>query len=267
MFVPSKAASFDSTSISMFTNHTGKTRCACWTMYYAAQQLWDKGFPRAYLRYYWDSGYPVDHGMVSEEDSAAFEDRFPNSTAWMMSKEDNDACQFFSEWGHDVATKGLSLLLYGGKGCGKSALATSLALEATKRNLDPTGWRDSWKPYWLSCDHLYEIIQQRGPVVRETMAAVEKASLLVVDDLRWVATGFAAADLVERLHRILQVRTQSLLPTIITANRIGECGDLQPNAVTAFLGISDTIPVRYGHYRMISLTNDPLRPNAAWSIL
>lgn len=238
-------------------------RCPCWLIYSSAQQLWHHGFPRAYLKYFWDASWPA---QLTDAEWEAFAEVYPTSMAWGMTEAEQQACDFFAGWSKPVRTQGLSLLIHSVKGSGKSALATALAAEVTKRNMDPTGWRGKWQPAWISCESIYEQIGLRGQGIRELTEKAESATLLVLDDLRWQPTGYLAQDLVERLHRILQTRSNNLLPTIITANRAGNDGDLQANSVTAFLGISDKIPERYGRYRMIHLSNDPLRPLAAWSI-
>lgn len=241
-------------------------RCACWEIYQSALVLWRRGFPKQYLTYFYDPGYPLDTSEYAPEVVAAFNKKFPISNTWQMSEEDDAALTYFTSERIAVERNGLSLFIYGAKGCGKTALATSLTMEVAKRYNRPSGPDGQWAVNFVSCDAIYEAVGNRVQSGRELIERCLDANFLVIDDLRLQATGFLADDAYERIHRILQHRSQNLLPTIITANKVGSEADFKPNSVSSFLGISKSIPERFGRYRMISLTNDPLRPEPVWSL-
>lgn len=243
---------------------TSARRCFCWYIYKASLRLWGCAFPRAYLAYHMEPAYPYSQSL-----SDVAKEFYPASTIWDMASADEEAINYFLDNWEEVRKQGLSLFIYGPKGCGKTAFATSIAIEITKRSLrsDGSGWDGSWVPSFICCDAIYEAVALRSRVTSELIERAMDADFLVLDDLRIQGQGVIASDASERIHRILQHRSYNNLPTIITANKVGNAADFQPNAVTGFLGIASTIPDRFGRYRMIQLTNDVIRSEPKWSVL
>jgi len=243
---------------------TGGVRCPCWHVYNAALRLWQRGFPKAYLRCFFDPSHGVDINTYSEDVQSAFFQNYPESQAWSFDDDDHSALTFFLEnYCGQVRQHGLSLFIHGPKGAGKTALATALAVEAAKRYHREGGWDGSWLPSFVAVEAIYEGLSRKDKGVSIVDSCFD-ADLLVLDDLRMNATGYIAADTYERIHRILQHRSQQCLPTIITANKVGAEGDFAPNSISAFLGISKEVPKKYGRFRFIGLKNDPLRPDSLW---
>jgi DNA replication protein DnaC len=245
-------------------------RCSCWKLYVVMQRLWMQEFPRGYLRWNWDSQWPYDLNNQKEL-VEKWNEVYPDSYAWQFdpSTTDEKAVLHWVDNPNEVAMKGLSLFLHGSKGTGKTALATVLSKEYTKRRgLDATGTIGDFIPSFLVCDELYQYLSDKGDWKgRETANKAMRADLLVLDDLRLNYTGYVQTEMAERLHAFLQYRAGCNLPTIITANKMGSAQDFSNNCVTEFLGISkEGTPDRFGKYRFIKLANEPLRPEPEWSV-
>lgn len=245
--------------IGVFDNGRDK-RCPCWQIYYAAQKCWDVGFPRGYLNYFYDPGYPIN--SVHPELEKAFLEAFPKADAWTMSEADAaDVMRFLDSV--EAQQHGLSLCVYGEKGVGKTAFATAIAAEMVKRyGLDFTGWRNSWVPAYVTSDTIFASISNRQGRNVDHFLDVD---FLVIDDVRLSQSGFIGDEFVERLHNLLQWRSANNLCTVLTANKIGQNADSAPNAISAFLGLTGNVPNAYGKYRFIKLTNVPLRPLSPWN--
>ena len=251
-------------SITMFREITDK-RCPCWLCYTAMQRLWEQSFPKAHIQMSWDSSYPVI--LKDEKLRSLWEQRHPDSWAWQFPEDDENAVRFWVDNPNEVDLKGLSLVLYGPKGTGKTSLATVLSKEYTKRKgVDPTGFKSDFVPKFLVCDELYEQLASRDWKGRENVQQAMHSSLLVLDDLRLNYTGYVQVEYSERLHSFLQHRAGNNLPTIITVNKIAQTQDFKDNAVTEFLGLTQSeIPKRFGKYRFVELSNQPLRPEPEWN--
>jgi hypothetical protein len=230
------------------------------------QRLWEQEFPRGYLRWNWDSQWPYD--LHSNETlNALWMSVFPDSYAWSFNEEDETAMRFWVDHATEVQSLGLSIFLHGSKGTGKTALSTVLAKEFTKRKgLDSTGVIQTFVPRFLVCDELYQYLSDKDWKGREIANQAMRADLLVLDDLRLNYAGYVQTEYAERLHAFLQYRAGCNLPTIITANKVAAAKDFASNCVTEFLGISGEMPQKFGKYRFIQLTNEPLRPEPEWSV-
>lgn len=238
-------------------------RCPCYYLFLSMQALWVGSYPKDYLTLNYDSSYPASQLPSAIE--AVWDLRFPDSHAWLMAPEDEAALAYWVDNADAVATKGLSLVLYGDKGTGKSALATTLSKEFVKRRgIDACNLRSDFSVRWLVADALYEDLG-KGWRSKDAYGPCLNADLLVLDDLRMAYRSAVAAEYLERIHSLLQHRSGNGLPTIITANKIAEGQDHVSNAITEFLGIdSDGVPQRYGKYRFVRLTNTALRPASEW---
>lgn len=238
-------------------------RCPCWYLYMAMQALWIGGFPKGYLPLNFDSTYPFV-SMPSDTEKS-WHEKHPDSYAWEMSDEDQRALQHWTEKADDTALRGLSLVLVGDKGTGKSALATALSKEYVKRRgVDGCGLRSEFSARWLVSDSLYEDLG-KGWRAKDLLGPCMQADVLVIDDLRMAYRGVLAVEYIERMHSLLQYRAGNSLPTIITTNKIAQGQDYESNAITEFLGVTrDAIPQRFGKYRFVRLTNAALRPSSEW---
>jgi hypothetical protein len=219
--------------------------------------------------YDWDSGWPVLGPQTPPELHKKWESVFPDSYAWTFSTEDENAVRFWVDNPGVVDEKGLSVLLYGGKGVGKTSLATTLSKEYTKRvGVDNTGAIRAFRPQFMVAESLYELLSTRSWHGLELYQKSISASILVLDDLRLSFSGYVANDYFERIHSCLQHRASNNLPTIITANKAEDRKDFQANCVTEFLGISSAagVPEKFGKYRFIQLDNQALRPDAEWEL-
>jgi hypothetical protein len=245
-------------------------RCPCWILYTAMARLWEKQFPRGYITLNWDSIWPynldrTEWGALLEK----WELEFPDSYDWEFSSEDEVAMRFWVDNSDIVATKGLSIILQGSKGVGKTALSTVLAKEFTKRRgIDAAGFLERFVSRFLVCDELFEYLSHKDGRSKETINESMKADLLVVDDLRLNYTGWSGSEYQERLHSILQYRAGCNLPTIISVNKIDTTQDFTSNCITEFLGIEPELPLpqKYGKYRFIQLINKPLRAHPEWEV-
>jgi hypothetical protein len=121
---------------------------------------------------------------------------------------------------------------------------------------------------FVACDEIYDLLAGRSSAGRATFEQMRVADLLVLDDLRLAYTGYVQIEYVERLHFLLQYRQQNNKPTIVTVNKLGQASDFTPNAVTQFLGLENAVdvPVRFGKYRFVHMTNEALRPEPEWEI-
>jgi hypothetical protein len=239
-------------------------RCPCWVLYMTMLRLWGQEFPKGYIQWNWDSTYPLDSFPSNHE----WYQKHPESWVWKFSEEDESAIRFWVDNPVKVSTLGLSMVLYGEKGVGKSALATVLAKEYTKREgIDSTGYKSSFVPRFLVCDELYEYLTNRNWQGREIANNAMRSQLLVLDDLRMSYTGYVKSEYVERIHSFLQFRAGNNLPTIITSNKLGASQDFESNPITEFLGlVKGEMPSKFGKYRFINLTNNPLRPDPDWEV-
>ena len=239
-------------------------RCPCWQLFVAMQALWVGGYPKGHLELNFDSAYPLDR--MPEDTKQKWYARFPDSYAWEMSEDDERALKRWTEGAHEVAVRGLSIVIYGDKGTGKSALATTITKEFVKRRgLDSCGLIKGFSSQWLVADSLYADLG-RGWRAKDVLGPCMQADILVVDDLRMAYKGFLVAEYVERLHALLQHRAGNNLPTIITTNKIAQGQDHESNAITEFLGVTrDSIPEAYGKFRYVRLTNMALRPTSEWT--
>ena len=238
-------------------------RCPCWYLYGSMYLLWDGGFPKGYVSLNFDSAFPL--AQMPAEVDAAWHKRHPDSYAWEMADDDQRALKHWTESANDTALKGLSCVLFGDKGTGKSALATTISKEFVKRRgIDACGPRAEFSVRWLVADSLYEDLG-KGWRAKDLLGPCMQADVLVIDDLRMAYKGFLATEYVERIHSLLQHRAGNSLPTIITTNKIAQGQDYESNAITEFLGVGrDDIPQRFGKYRFIRLTNAALRPSSEW---
>jgi DNA replication protein DnaC len=202
--------------------------------------------------------------------SKEWEAQFPDSYAWEFDQEttDEEAIRYWVDNPDQVQTRGLSLLLFSGKGVGKTSLATTLAKEYTKRvGVDDSGAIGSFTPRFIVTDTLYELILTRSWHGLELYQKAISSDLLVLDDLRLSFKGMGANDYFERLHSCLQHRAANNLPTIITVNKIDDRKDFQANCVTDFLGVQAAeLPDKFGKYRFVRLSNTALRPEPEWGI-
>jgi len=238
--------------------------CPCWFLYCAMQRLWAQEYPKGYLGWNWDSTYPLSE-LPPEH---PWYTRHPESFAWSFSEADEEALRFWVNNPLAVVSKGLSLVIHGDKGVGKSSLATVLSKELVKRRgVDASGYISEFVVRFLVGDELYQYLNMRDRAGHEVLNTALRASLLVIDDLRLAYTGFANTELVERVHSLLQHRAGNNLPTIVTMNKLSKSADFKPNSVTEFLGIEATgIPDKFGKYRFIQVTNEPMRPAPDWEI-
>jgi len=234
----------------------------------ASRVLVSNGFPKGYVLYNWDSSWP--NKQMTKEQQTAWEELYPDSYAWSFSSEDQEnAVRFWVDNPEVVNDRGLSILLYGGKGIGKTSLATTLAKEYTKRlGVDDAAPISAFRPQFMVSDGLYELISIKSWHGHEMYQKAISASVLVLDDLRLSFTGYVANDYFERVHACLQHRAANNLPTIITANKADDRKDFQSNCVTEFLGITQLhgLPDKFGKYRFIQIDNQALRPEAEWDV-
>lgn len=256
--------------VAPFKDADGGDRCACWLLYHAMRILWAGGFPKGYLEFNWDStSSSVLAGKMDEKtpDGVKWYERFPNSYVWEWSKADETAVDYWASNMKVVALKGLSLVLWGEKGIGKTALATALAKELVKsRGIDSAGVKSEFVAKFLVSDVLYEALSQ-GHKGQNLAEPAMKADILVIDDLRLGYKGYIATEYLERLHTMLQHRSANALPTIVTTNKIAQGQDFDSNSIAEFLGIAkDRVPKSYGKYRFVRLTNRALRQVSDWSV-
>ena len=268
-FIESVRFAPDLASLGMFRDPSDSShqRCPCWLNWVTMQRLWDKEFPHAYIRLNWDSTWPRLWDNLSEEGQRIWTERMPDSYAWKFDDEDELAMRFWVDNPNAVNVKGLSVILHGDKGVGKTALATVLVKELTKRlGVDASGYISSFNPSFLVADELYEYLSNKDWKGREVSNQAMRSSILVLDDLRFNYTGYVQVEYIERLHSFLQYRAGCNLPTIITANKIIASQDFANNSITEFLGLSNQgAPKKFGKYRYIQLVNEPLRPDPEWS--
>lgn len=238
-------------------------RCACWYLYLSMQALWLGGYPKGYVELNLSSAYPLVRMPADVE--VSWQARHPDSHAWEMQEDDRRALQGWHEKADDTALRGLSVVLFGDKGTGKSSLATAMAKEFSKRRgVDSCGLCKGFSARWLVADSLYEDIG-RGWRARDLLGPCMQADVLVIDDLRMAYKGVLAVEYIERIHSLLQFRAGNCLPTVITTNKIAQGQDYESNAITEFLGVArDEIPQRFGKYRFVRLTNTALRPLSEW---
>lgn len=243
------------------------SRCPCWINYTTMARLWDQGFPRGYLKFNWDGSYPLAPDG-SQRWSEWEHWKCQDSYIWQFNESDEQAVRYWVDNPDEVDRRGLSIVLYGAKGTGKTSLATTLAKELTKRKgVDASGSNEKFIPRFMVCDELYESLSSKDWKLRESSKQAMQAQVLVLDDLRLNYTGYVQVEYAERMHSFLQYRSGSNMPTIITANKLGTTQDHGSNCVTDFLGIQNNeYPERFGKFRFIGLTNSPLRPDPEWSL-
>jgi hypothetical protein len=253
--------------VAAFTD-ASEDRCPCWRIFHANAALWEHGFPRGYLAYNWDASWPLDT-TTPPEVLARWQQRFPDSNVWSLEERDERALVYWADPHPDVFRRGLSLVLWGEKGTGKTALATVLVKELQKRRgLDAAGIRGDFAARFVACDELFDLVHGRnGAGQRRSFSELLTADVVVLDDLRFSYGGYAVAEFIERVHYLLQHRAGSNLPTVLTVNKVGAAQDFVPNAVSQFLGIAGgDMPASFGKYRFVQLTNEPLRPEPEWSL-
>jgi hypothetical protein len=257
--------SADPLQIGMPFREASSDACPCWFLYMAMQRLWSKEFPKAYLLWNWDSTFPLKTPLAADH---AWYVKHPESFAWRFSEPDEEAIRFWVNTPEVVVNKGLSLVIHGDKGVGKSSLATVLSKELVKRRgVDASGYISDFTVRFLVGDELYQYLGMRSREGHAVLDEAFKSSLLVIDDLRLAYTGFVNTELVERVHSILQSRAGNNLPTIITMNKLSKSADFKPNSVTEFLGIdADHVPDKFGKYRFVQVINDPMRPAPDWTL-
>src|SRR5579872_2950981 len=223
-------------------------RCACWRLYITMARLWEMEFPRSYVQYNWDSSWPYRRDESNQGKFQKWDELHQDSYSWGFSHEDEEVIRFWVDYPEAIANKGLSLVLHGKKGRGKTSLATVLAKEMTKRvGIDSTGFIGTFEPRFLVCDELYEYISTKDWKGKELSNKAMRSSVLVLDDLRFSNSGYASTELIERLHSFLQYRAGCSLPTIITTNKISASKDYESNGITDFLGITSYgAPQKFG---------------------
>ena len=118
----------------------------------------------------------------------------------------NEVYRCCREYADHFSRRSSSLYLKGETGIGKTHLALAIANTALQKGFNVI---------YVSSQSLFYSMQKKGPQVNETIEALLKADLLVLDDL---GTELVNAFVISTLYNIVDTRMGNKLPTVYTTN-------------------------------------------------